>query len=120
MDYCSTVWGDSFHIKSLVLAHMRVSQTMDVRGRVIRETENRSHILLAKSGCMNLPNRIHFRRAVMVFKSLKGLALKYMTSMSNYVNNRINTSNCLRAYKQTDLQIPTGIHKMVFVNRLCL
>ncbi len=38
--------------------------------------------------------------------------------MFNYVNNKINTHNCVRAYsKQSDLQIPAEIHKMVFVNR---
>ncbi len=39
-----------------------------------------------------------------------------MTNMFNYVNDTINTCKCLRAYKQNKLQIPLGIHKMVFVN----
>ncbi len=38
-----------------------------------------------------------------------------MTSMFRYVDNN-NARNCLRAYRQGDLQIPAGIHKMVFVN----
>ncbi len=36
--------------------------------------------------------------------------------MFKYVDNSINTRNCLRAYRQVNLQIPAGIHKMVFVN----
>ncbi len=52
----------------------------------------------------------------MVFKSLNNLAPQYMTSMFKYVDNNINARNCLRVYKQGDLQIPAGIHKMVFVN----
>ncbi len=50
----------------------------------------------------------------MVFKSLNNLAPQYMTGMFKYVN--INTCNCLKAYRKGNLQIPAGIHKMVFVN----
>ncbi len=39
-----------------------------------------------------------------------------MTSMFKYVDNNINTFNCLRAYMQGNLQIPARIYKMVFVN----
>ncbi len=39
-----------------------------------------------------------------------------MTSIFKYVINRINTHNSIRAYKHNNLQIPAGIHKIVFVN----
>ncbi len=77
--------------------------------------ENRSHILLSQLGWMNIQNRINFRKAVMIFKSLNNLAPQYMINMFNYVPNTVNTQQ-LTSYNRKDLQIPTGTHKMIYVN----
>ncbi len=88
------------------------------------DPENRSWILLAKSGSMDQHNRINIKTEIMVFKCLINLAPppppQYMTSMFKYVDNKINTCNCLRAYREDDLQIPARIHKMVFVDSFAL
>ncbi len=75
IDYCSTVWGNSPHVHSLVLAQKQVVRTiLDVRGRAIRDPENRFCVLLAKLGWMDIHNRINFRTAVIGLKSLNNLA----------------------------------------------
>ncbi len=74
------------------LAQKRVTRTiLDVTGKIIRAPENRSHILLSKLGWMNIQNRINFRKAVMILKSLTNLAHQYVTNMFNYAPNTVNT-----------------------------
>ncbi len=104
---------------SLQLAQKQLIRTiLDVNGKAIRAPENIYHILLSKLGWMNIQNRINFRKAVMIFKSLNNLAPQYMTNMFNYVPNTVNTQQLTTSYNQKDLQIPTGTHKMIYVNIL--
>ncbi len=111
------LWYSLPHVHSLQLAQRQVTGTiMDVKGKAIRAPENRSHILLSKLGWMNIQNRINFRKALMIFKSLNNLAPQYMINMFNYVPNTVNTRQLTTSYNRKDLQIPIGTHKMIYVN----
>ncbi len=106
IDYCSIIWGDSPHVHCLQLAQKRA--ILDVKGKAIKLPENRSHILLSKLGWMNIQNCINFRKAVMIFNSLNNIA--------QHVPNTVNTGQLTTSYNRKDLQIPTGTHKMIYVN----
>ncbi len=86
------------------------------KGKAIKAPENRSHILLSKLGWINIQNHINFRKAAMIFKSLNNLAPQYMTNIFNYVSNTVNTRQLTTSYNRKDLQIPTGTHKVIYVN----
>ncbi len=48
IDYCSLVWGDSPHVYNILKAKKWVARTiLDVKGKAIRDPENRSHLLFS-------------------------------------------------------------------------
>lgn len=111
LDYCSTVWGDSPYVQDLLLAQKRVARTiLDIKGKAIRDPENRTQILFSKLNWMSIQDRVDYRKATMVYKSLNNLAPEYMTNMFKYATNRQNT----RQYTRKELQVPPGKHKQIF------
>jgi hypothetical protein len=115
MDYCSTVWGDSPHVENLFLSQKRVARTiLDVKGKAISEPENRTHLLLSKLNWMSIKDRINFRKATMVYKSLNNLTPQYMSNMFKYVLKSQNTRQCKRSSQRNDLVVPPGRHKVIF------
>ncbi len=95
IDYCSLVWGVSPHVYNILKAQTRVARTiLNVKGKAIRDPENRSHLLLSKLNWMNIFNRVKFRKATIVYKCLKNLAPQYMWNMFNYATNSHNTRQC--------------------------
>ncbi len=69
----------------------RVAHTiLDVKGKAIRDPENRSHLLFPKLNWMNIFNQVKFRKGTMVYKCVNNLAPQYMYNMFNYVTNSHN------------------------------
>ena len=117
MDYCSSVWGDSPYVSNVLLAQKRVARTiLDVQGKAMWEPENRTQVLFSKLNWMCIQDRIAFRKATMVYKSLNNLAPQYMGEMFNYVSTVKNTRQGAKSCNNKDLEIPPGKHKMIFEN----
>ncbi len=113
IDYCSLVWWDSPHVYNILKAQKQVVRTtLDVKGKSIRDPENRSHLMFSKLNWMNIFNRVKFRKATMVYKCLNNLAPQNMCNMFNYVTNSRNT----RQSAQKDLEVQPGTHKVLFEN----
>ncbi len=92
IDYCSLIWGDSHHVYNILKAQKQVAHTiLDVKGKAIRDPENRSHVLFSKLNWMNIFNRFKFRKTTMLYKCLNKLAPQYMCNMFSYVTNSHNT-----------------------------
>ena len=66
MDYCSIVWGDSPHVKKITLAQKRVAR------EILDITDNcyPSKDMFSTLNWMPIMNRIEYRKAIMVYKSL--------------------------------------------------
>ncbi len=80
INYCSIVWADS---RGIFKAQKRIARTiLDVKGKAIRDPENRSHLLFSKLNWMNIFNQVKFRKATKVYKCLNNLC-----TMCNYVRN---------------------------------
>ncbi len=95
------------------MAQKRVAHTiLDVKGKAIRDTENRSHLVFSKLNWINIFNRVKFRKATMVYKCLNNLAPQYMYNMFSYVTNSNNT----RQSAQRDVVVQPGTHKVLFEN----
>ncbi len=57
IDYCSLVWRDLPHVYNILKAQKWVARTIsDVKGKAIRDPENRSHLLFSKLNWMNIFN----------------------------------------------------------------
>jgi ribonuclease P/MRP protein subunit RPP40 len=111
LDYCSSIWGCSPHIEKLLLVQKRAARTiLDIKGKNIRAPENRSHLLFARLGWMNIMDRVQFRKATMVYKSLNSLAPEYLTKMFTPVSN--NT----RSQSRKDVLVSPGKHKTIYEN----
>ena len=84
MDYCSCVWG-SGNVEKLYKLQKRAA-------RMIYDLPSSAHSepLFKRLNWMTIMDRINYRRAVMVYKSLNGLAPSYMKDMYTLVNN-VNT-----------------------------
>ncbi len=65
---------------------------------------------------MPLKDRIVYHKACMVFKSLNGLAPKYMTDMFRYTHD--THSRDTRTAARKDLALPAGKHKDIFMRTL--
>ncbi len=92
IDYYSLVWRDSSHVDNISMTRKWVARTiLDVKGKAIRDLENRSYLLFYKLNLMNIFNRVKFSKATMVYKCLNNLAHQYMCNMFSYVTNSYNT-----------------------------
>ena len=117
MDYCSTVWGSSPHVSNLLLAQKRAARTiLDIKGKSMMEPENRTHILFSRLQWMSIQDRIDYRKATIVYKSLNNLAPQYMCDMFQYAPRAQNTRLCVKACNDKALQVPPGKHKVIFEN----
>ncbi len=111
LDYCCTVWGSSPHVNALLSVQKRAARIiLDIKD--IQAPQNRSSILFSQLGWMPIYNRIAFRKATMVYKSLNNLAPPYMTNMLKHTTNF--HSRQTRAATRNDLAVPYGIHKSIY------
>ncbi len=67
---------------------------------------------------MPIHDRIKFRKATRVYKSVNDLAPNYMKYMITYV--RDSHSRTTRSSVKNDLYLPTGKHKELYISNLCL
>ncbi len=88
-DYCNTVWGSAPVSKLYKLQKRAARMILDL------PTQTPTKPLLKKLKWMSVMDRIEYRKAQMVFKSLNGLAPEYMRKMFTYVHevSTYNTRN---------------------------
>ncbi len=80
LDVCSTVWGSSSHVNTLLSVQKRAARIIvDIKD--IRAPENRSSILFSQLGWIPCYHRIIFRKATMVYESLNNLTPTYMAKL---------------------------------------
>ncbi len=111
LDFCSTVWGSSPHVNTLLYVHKRAARMiLDIKDT--RAPENRSSMLFSKLGRMTIHYIIAFRKATMVYKSLNNLASPYMATLFKHITEIYNGQT--RAATRNDLAMPCGIHKSIY------
>ncbi len=74
MDYCSIIWGSSPHVHSLLLAQKRAAHISDIKDAIYPSRE-----MFSKLKWMPITDRIKYRKAIMVFKSINNLEPRYMS-----------------------------------------
>ncbi len=99
MDYCSTLWGDSS-------AAERIHKLQKRAARVITDSPYRtpSAPLFEQLRWLSLPDRVSYRKALLVFRSVKGLAPDYMCDLFESVQT-VSSRNT-RPNARGDLYIP--------------
>ena len=108
LDYCSIIWGNSPHMNKLYKAQKRAARViLDVKDYTTRSCD-----MFKALNWMPLQDRVTYRKACMVYKSLNGLAPKYMTDMFQYVHETHQRDT--RTASQNKLSLPDGKHKDVY------
>ena len=99
MDYCSTLWGDAS-------AAERIHKLQKRAARVITDSPYRtpSAPLFEQLRWLSLPDRVKYRKALLVFKSVKGLAPDYMCELFESV--QMVSSRNTRSHARDDLYVP--------------
>ncbi len=107
-DYCSCVWG-SANLEKL-FKHQKHA------ARMIYDlpTHTPTAPLLSKLNWMTIMDRVEYRKAIMVYKSLNGLAPPYMRKMFKFVSD-VSTRNT-RYVDKIKLYLPTGKHLKMFID----
>ena len=110
MDYCSIVWGGSPHVKKINLTQKRAARV------ILDITDNRypSKNMFLTLNWMPIEDRIKYRKAIMVYKSLNYLCPNYMTNMFRFVR-QVHTKTT-RSSSANDLYLPPGKHKQIYTN----
>jgi hypothetical protein len=112
MDYCSVVWGRSTFINRLLLLQKRAARIiLDVTDFTFPSSE-----MFKKLNWMPINDRINFRTATMVFRSINDLAPAYMRNMFKFARNV--SSRETRSTSRNDLHIPSGRHKDLYIKSL--
>ena len=99
MDYCSTLWGDSS-------AAGRIHMLQKRAARVLTDSPYRtpSAPLFEQLRWLSLPDRVSYMKALLVFKSVNGLAPDYMCDLFESVQT-VSSRNT-RANAKGDLYVP--------------
>ena len=99
MDYCSTLWGDAS-------AAERIHKLQKRAARVITDSPYRtpSAPLFEQLRWLSLPDRVKYRKALLVFKSVKGLAPDYMCELFESI--QMVSSRNTRSNARDDLYVP--------------
>ncbi len=85
LDYCTIIWGNSPHINKLLKAKKRAARAiLDVR-----DFQTPCSEMFKSLNWMPLRDRVTYRKACMMCKSLNGLAPVYMSEMFKYVHEAI-------------------------------
>ena len=98
MDYCSTLWGDAS-------AAERIHKLQKRAARVITNSPYRtpSAPLFEQFRWLSLPDRVKYRKVLLVFKSVKGLAPDYMCELFESV--QMVSSRNTRSNARDDLYV---------------
>ena len=110
MDYCSTIWGSSPHVKNLLLTQKRAARVI----LDIRDICHPSKDMFRTLKWMPIHDRITYRKVTMVYKSLNDLTPPYMRNMFKYVKDTHGRTT--RASVKNDLYLPPGKHKEVYTS----
>ena len=100
MDYCSTLWGDASAAESSHKLQKRAT-------RVITDSPYRTPsapLFEQQLRWLSLPDRVTYRKALLVFSSLKGLAPDYMCDLFESV--KTVSSRNTRANARGDIYVP--------------
>ncbi len=108
LDYCSCVWG--------IAQLERLFKLQKRAARMIYNLPTRTPTgpLLKQLNWMPLMDRIKYKKAVMVFKSLNGLAPQYMKNLFQFVGEVSCRST--RNYDKTKLYLAPGSHLQTTLN----
>ncbi len=110
LDYCTIIWGNSPHINKLLKAKKRAARViLDVR-----DFQTPSSKMFKSLNLMPLKDRVTYRKACMMYKSLNGLAPVYMSEMFKYVDERYSRDT--RTSARSNLSLPSGKHKDICIN----
>ncbi len=105
LDYCSIIWGNSPHINKLLKVKKRAARViLDVR-----DFQTPSSEMFKSLNWMPLRDRVIYRKACMMYKSLKGLAPVYMSEMLKYVHE--SHSRDTRTSARSNFSLLSGKHK---------
>ena len=110
LDYCSIIWGNSPHVNKLYKAQKRAARVI----LNVHDYNTPSADMFKTLNWMPLPDRIKYRKACMVYKSLNDLAPKYMSDMFKNVSDCHNRDT--RSSVRNDLSLPSGRHKDIYRN----
>ncbi len=99
LDYCNTIWGLSTHVP-------RIFTLQKMALRIIMNVSKLTHSAPLFNECeiMSIQNRVKFRTATLVYKSLNGLTPIYMANMFQKVAN-LSTRNT-RSSQSNKLYVP--------------
>ncbi len=102
---CSIVWGGSPHVKKIISTQKRAARV------ILDITDNRypSKDMFSTLSWMPIMDRIKYRKAIMVYKSVNHEAPEYMTNMFRFVS-QVHTRTT-RSSSANDLYLPPGKHK---------
>ena len=101
IDYCCTIWGQcsSSSESKLIKFQKRAARLILDKG-----VDTPSSELFSKLGWMSFPNRVKFQTAVLMYKSLNGLAPSYLRD--KFQNTYDITHKNLRSSSSNSLYIP--------------
>ena len=108
MDYCSSIWGGSPHIKKLFLYQKRAA-------RVILDVNIRHHSsrdLFISLNWMPIKDRIEYQKIILVYKARNGETPGYISDMFSTVSETHGRET--RAAIRNDLYVVAGRHKEVY------
>ncbi len=108
LDYCSCVWG------SAQLEQLFKLQKRDARMIYDLFIRTPTASLIKKPNWMPLMDRIKYRKSVMVFKSLNGLAPQYMKDLFHFVSEVSCYST--RNSDKPKLYLSPGSHLKVYTD----
>ena len=109
LDYCSIIWGRSTFVNRLVTLQKRAARMiLDITDYQFPSAE-----MFKMLNWMSINERIEFRTATIVYRSINNLAPAYMSAMFKFtkdVSVRQTRSSC-----RNDLYIPSGKHKELYM-----
>ena len=112
IDYCCSIWGNCK--KSLLRKVQRLHK--QAAYLVVNNNEFQSYAKIVKKlHWMTIGERIFYRKSLLVFKALNGMAPDYLSKMFHYVKDvhsvNLRSTNCDKLYISRP---KTGYQKMTF------
>ena len=101
LDYCCTIWGNC---NNYLLDKLIKFQNRAARLILDKEIDTRSAELIQLLGCMKFDERVTYRKAVLMYKSLHNLAPTNLSNKFTYTSSIHQVS--LRSLTDSTLYVP--------------
>ena len=109
LDYCSIIWGNSTFVTRLLTLQKRAARMiLDLTDYFFPSVE-----MFKMLNWMSIKERIEFRTATMVYRSINNLAPAYMRAMFKSCSDV--SVRQTRSTSRNDLYIPSGKHKELYM-----